>query len=496
MIRPRGALGSRRALNCALSVLAISCLLGTRVGLAMLSGYSAPVLSGQYQPAPRGHPFVFTTRDQLAKVLTTGTPATQQAIALLEQGVREYVAQPNKYTTPYSGCVLEEYLKDLTLEARGESATAVAASLATYAYLTSLHLGYGEPTLATQAQALAKTILLNWARQGFRDAGKFRTNYQQFCNPAGVSDAPTQAAIGLQIGRGMPHWVQAQDLLSGLGSLSSAEQSELDGFLGRVFQLLRNAHNRRAQMGMNECDHFSNHVSAQLMGMAAIARLRDKAEEVAAVAGGDQTLLIPWPLQLQQNIYGRDAHPLQCYATTADHRMFVYTNKITAGEIEDRYRAKPHLMFVYTMGSLQELTVTAAILQSSGYKAIQFAGYGGQTLRTSLDYYAYYFEHFLEVNGAIIPRERSDYPSYDQYVGQEISYGDGHTVDGTDNVITPYALAYRLYPNDAAIVGVLKRAMSLPSKTAPFSRIDNLFLDRLADLPALASAGPTKLREP
>jgi hypothetical protein len=156
----------------------------------------------------------------------------------------------------------------------------------------------------------------------------------------------------------MPHWVQAQDLLSGLGSLSSAEQSELDDFLGQIFQLLRNAHNRRAQMGMNECDHFSNHVSAQLMGMAAIGRLRNKADEVGAVAGGDQTLLIPWPLQLQQNIYGRNARPLQCYATTNDHRLFVYTGTVTAGEIVDRYRAKPHQMFVYTMGSLQKIAIS------------------------------------------------------------------------------------------------------------------------------------------
>ena len=50
------------------------------------------------------------------------------------------------------------YLRKLTFEQAG--AAKAANDLALYAYLVSLHLGYGQPAIAAQAVTLADLILL------------------------------------------------------------------------------------------------------------------------------------------------------------------------------------------------------------------------------------------------------------------------------------------------------------------------------------------------
>jgi hypothetical protein len=177
-------------------------------------------LSGTYRAPTGEHPFVFATPAQMRCYLTSKGPGFVKARANLEKRVRSVIANPDRYTTPFSGCTISTYLHNLTYEYGG--AAHVAADLATYAYLASLKMGFGDAALADNARDVAKSILMRWAVSGFRDNGKLRTQLSDFCDDKGQDSEASRSEIGLQIGRGIPNWVQAQDMLLAVNALRSA----------------------------------------------------------------------------------------------------------------------------------------------------------------------------------------------------------------------------------------------------------------------------------
>lgn len=458
---------------------------------AALPGYSPPPLAGSYKPAAAlAHPYVFSSKEALQKLLADQSPAAVGSLKSLQSRVQGYVAHPAQYAVPYAGCVLNSYLYQATFEGSAIAGAAhpgafpVAADLAMYAYLTSLHANYGDPALADRAMQLAKTILLKWAAEGFRENGVVRTKGEQFCDANNRPGAETTMAVGLQIGRGMPRWVEAQDLLMGLNAFNATEKASLDQFLGSIYQLIETTGNDRAKASGLDCVRFNNQVSAQLMGLAAIARLRDRPADLKSVATGEGGRLeIPWTLQVEQTIYGANPRLASCFGPNADKHVFSQISTVSPGEVMDRYREKPHMMFAYTLGSLEDLLLTAKILQNSGFGADAFVGKEGQSLLSSLHYYSYYFLHFAEDKDTTVPTGNDPYPSYRQYAGQDLSRGDGLTVSGSDGLLNPFLLGNQAFPNDPQIKAVLSHIVHLKSSVVPLSDVSSLLLDSLASLP-------------
>ena len=215
---------------------------------------AAPALPGNYiSAAGLPHPYVFAKPDEYRALLTRHTQITEKALARLQGLVADELRQGSEYTQAYSGCELNVYLRKLTFEQAG--AAKAANDLALYAYLVSLHLGYGQPAIAAQAVTLADSILLSWARDGFRENGKLRTELGQFCEDGRVSLA-SRLDVGLQIGRGMPYWVNAEDLLLAANAMTTPQRATLDGFLDSIYGLLLTASNFWAEHAYTDCQRF------------------------------------------------------------------------------------------------------------------------------------------------------------------------------------------------------------------------------------------------
>ncbi len=216
-------------------------LVGVALGQPQAAPAAPPALQGSYvSAASLPHPFVFAAPAEYRALLTGHTAITVKALARLQALVADELRHGADYTATYSGCELNTYLHKLTYEQGG--AAKAANDLALYAYLTSLHLGYGQPDVATKAQALSLSILTGWAQNGFRDNGKLRTQPTQYCEN-GRTSLTSELDVGLQIGRGMPYWVNAEDLLAAANALPAPQRAALDGFLDAMYGLLLTASN-------------------------------------------------------------------------------------------------------------------------------------------------------------------------------------------------------------------------------------------------------------
>ena len=466
-------------------------LLGMAVALAgnataqadqALPGFTAPPMTQRAAAIPDSHPNVFTDRSRLQKLLSAHTVITDRALQRLQDRARAYVARLPSYTATYAGCDLDQYLKQFSYG--DDSATSVAATLALYASLSGMRAGYGDDALAAQAAAGARAILLAWATTGMRDQGHLRSDFHRFCDAKGQYNSQTWLLVNLQIGRAMPDWVQAQDLLLGMNALDAQQQATLNAFVDPMFELIRTAANYKAATATVDCDRFNNQVSAGLLGMAAIARLRGNQAALMAVAsGGNGQVLIPWTVQMQQNIYGAGESPRTCYGAAGDPHLYKELPTAAAGEVVDRYRAKEFQTFGYTLGSLEQLMLTASVLQRSGFDAVHYAGAHGQTMLTALTYYAHYFATYMDTSKAVVPPNSDPYPSYQQYVGKPVSRDGGATVDGRDGLITPFVIGAQMYPGDKAVLSVLNRAEHFSDRVTPLYGVEGMVLDDLADLP-------------
>ena len=209
------------------------------------------------------------------------------------------------------------------------------------------------------------------------------------------------------------------------------------------------------------------------------------------MAQGSPEIAVTWPEQLEGSIYGVNDLVRSCYgASDSNSHYYFQLPTVAPGEIIDRYRAVTYQPFGYTLGALENLLLSARLLQEAGFPAVDYTGKKGQSLLLALQYYSYYFTRFLDTSATVLPTGPDPYPSYGQYAGHPVSRAGGATVDGRDDLLAPFLLGYRLYPNDPRVKGVLERALSFANTgTAPLYGVDALALD---SLPLLARLKPSR----
>lgn len=439
----------------------------------------APRLPGTYVPPPGTHPFVFATPAQLKVFLDRRGGTFERARAVLEQRARAALEDPSRYTTPYSGCILNRYLYALTYEYGG--AARVAADLATYAYLESLGSGYGDPSLATRARNTAKQILLRWSTEGFREGAILRSKLNQYCDDQGKNTQAVEFEIGLQIGRGMPHWIHSEDLLTGLRAFNSEEIRTLKSFTTDIARLIRYSANKRATLARPACNVFINYVSVSLNALLAISRYRNDSEALVETAfGGKKQIVIPWTTQVENNIYGPGTKVQRCYEGASKSKYF-QTAQIEVGEIVDRYRAGEHQSLGYPLYSLRHLIMGAEIITQSGFQVYSSADNHGNPIQSALRYYGGYFAKLLSAETTRIPGGMQ-YPNSAQYAGKIISTSKGKTIEGADDLLVPFLLGYSVFPEDKILQDVITRAKSFAPNYNVCSSVSSIHYSRLINL--------------
>ncbi len=229
------------------------------------------------------HPFVHVRATELVDILLhKEMRPINGALARLEKDVTTLVTRRVELLNVYRGCQLSDYFRTLTSEYGGAAIS--ASRMALYAYLNGLNLGYGKEPTADSAKEISRSIILAWAATAFIDSnGRPISATTFFCSATGEVDRTTSYAVGLVLARGMPYFVHAYDLLLGLDALSSEEQATVNEFLRRVFEIIKNSANYRAEHQHLECNKYSNHVSVQLAGLVAIARIRMNDELLRSV---------------------------------------------------------------------------------------------------------------------------------------------------------------------------------------------------------------------
>lgn len=409
---------------------------------------------------PTAHPYVLMNKTQALALLSAGTPTTKQALARLAGIAKNMVAAPTKYKTAYTGCDIDQVDAQFSV---GDGAVSGAETMGLYVYLTSLNAGFGDAALAKQAQQVGHDILMNWAKSAFQINGKMMT-YDQFCEPNSTnSKAVIGSLVPLNVGRGMHAWAFAQDMLMAVNAFTPAELTILNNWDDGVLEMLRNAANYKVVQNTEEADRFNNQVSGNLKGMTALALLRGNSSFLKDVATGNGSsgLLLTWPLQVQEAIYGTN-DSIRYRGGCVQPNCFQLAT-VAAGEVDDRFRAHSGQPFGYTIGSLHDLLVTSVMLETAGYSAFNYKGARGQSVQSGFDYYSYFFTKYLSLVAATVPDNGDAYPSYKQYVGQPVSGPSGQFVTGQTSLLNPYAMAFGIYPSDAKIKGLMVKVMNLGS---------------------------------
>jgi hypothetical protein len=411
---------------------------------------SYPRLAGSYVSLEE-RPRVFTTRadlkDLVARIHEPGSFSAEN-FAKLAARVRRDLAAANDWDVAYSGCKIEDYLYGFSVEDAHAAqvdmlrtdlhlaaatlppiGAAIVASRAAL-YATLVRDGAVAPAGAPrpeEAIALAKRILLEWARHGFRASdGRYLAFKTQFCDDNGAYDAVAQAAVGLQVSRGILYSVHAQDLLESLRALGPHERQELDRFHRAIYDLLRNVVDANVR-GL-PCNEFGNHTANDLAGMLSIARLLDDRRAFEAVLYGDDRrlpVLRPWVAYFDRAVYGTHDSPNGCYRNTGPNgltsRPFFQTAVVAPGEIDDRFRNKDAAQGIgYPMFSLERIFNAAEILRIAGFDPYGYRGRNGQSIEAAVRYYACYAKH-AGFEATVSAESGRLCPDYDQYVGKTVA---------------------------------------------------------------------------
>jgi hypothetical protein len=446
--------------GCLVSVTWFAVLFAGLPAQAAPGGY--PPLAGTYRETAE-HPRVFTTpagmKSLVARINVPGA-FSGQIFSKFAAKVAAGLAAPVDWDAVYSGCDLDVYLHAFSYEpmvgyadairsadqlrplmdVKGgmsppRGAAIVAARLALYAALVK---GGARPPAggppSSEAAALAKRILLNWAGQGFRhDKVNFLKSAEQFCDNRGQFSRLYQNGVGLQIARGIIYSVHAQDLLQSIDVLNADETARLNIFHTAMFDLIREASNFRVTVPeLNRpdtvCELYSNHAGSHLIGLLSAARLlNDRWRFMAVLYGADRTmpLAIPWTKWFDHAVYGENDKPIACYKNKGPDRLTsagsFQTSIVAPGEIEDRYRnGNPGQAFGYTLGVLAGLFDMCELMQNAGFDAFGYRGTHRQSIEMAAQYYACYgkyvgFKKTVTVSNARVC------PDYQQYIGQIVS---------------------------------------------------------------------------
>jgi hypothetical protein len=421
-----------------------------------------PALSGTYTSSAQ-HPRVFTTQadlDDMVSRINSPASFSSRIFARLSNQIKADLAANVDWDAVYSGCDLDSYLHAFSYEPRtgypdeirsqsqlsaamhvkpgfapSAGAAIVAGRLALYAALVKggAKTSPGSPA-AGQAAALAKQILLAWSSRGFRDKdGRIFQSAANFCEASGAVTHGTEAAVGLQVARGVIYSVDAQDLLQSIGAFNGAQANQLNVFHVAMFNLIREASNVRAALPeMNRpdsaCERYSNHECAHLIGLLAIARLLNDGRKFNAVLYGNDRSIpvsISWTDWFNHAVYGEHDKPIACHKNSGPDSLTSHPSFQTAvvapGEIEDRYRnANAAQGFGYTLGVLAYLFEMSDLMKNAGYDEIAYRGTHHQSIEMATQYYSCYGKTagFKKTVTADNARACSDYK---QYIGQIVN---------------------------------------------------------------------------
>jgi hypothetical protein len=466
-------------------------LIATLIGclLFLMSTRSAPSLN---PPSPNGpsvpgaytssaqHPRVFMSQADVNDLVTrinAKETFSAQKFSRLANLVKADVAADVEWDAAYSGCDIDIYLHTLSIEetrgyaqevrsqdrirselrmhsnARPPSGAALVASrLALYAALVKAGavVAPGAPSVE-QTTGLAKRILLAWANRGFRsrDGGYFQST-EQFCDQSGKVSPGSQAAVGLQVSRGVFYTVHAQDLLQSLAVLNPGEERQLNAFHSAMYELIRNGLNYRFNQVKMPCDRFSNHVASQLTGLLATSRLLDdKRRFLAALYGGDSSIPIevPWTTYFSKAVYGESESPNPCFPNSGSDALtskpFFQTPVAAPGEIDDRFRnANPLQGIGYSMGTLEHLYAAADIMKSAGLDAYDYRGPHQQSIEMATQYYACY-ARVVGFKKTVTREEARACADSPQYIGKVVNDAEPSILMGA-----------RHFPRNSAITGL------------------------------------------
>lgn len=450
-----------------------------------------PPLSGKYRGTAQ-HPRVFTTPDDLKDLVTRiNSPRSfsAQSFARLAKRVAGDLAARVDWDAVYSGCDIDIYLRAFSIESRGgyagevrgEDALAkamgvrsgtspqaggavVASRLALYAALVkSGAVPAGSAPNPDEAVALAKRILLAWARRGFRDEkGNLRKAETEFCDGDG-RQVPAQT---LQVARGIVYSVHAHDLLQGLHALNEEEEAALNSFHGNMYDWIRNSSNEEYSRSMRwkySDETYNNQFANHLLALLALSRLFDDQQRFAAVLYGANPSIpvsLPWLKLFNYVIYGVGDTPLLNITPNSNEDPSksspAYSTKVVAaGEINDRYRNLTPLQGMgYPVFTLEHLLGTAEIMRIAGFDAYGYRGSHKQSIEMAAQYYACYAQ-YVGFKKTVTADNAKDCPDFQQYIGK--------VVNDVENVIV--VGAYR-FPGNAPLT-----ALDLTAK-AEISRED------------------------
>jgi hypothetical protein len=237
-----------------------------------------------------------------------------------------------------------------------------------------------------------------------------------------------------------------------------------------MFDLIRNASNFRFTLPElnhddTECELYSNHVGAHLIGLLSIARLlNDERRFNAVLYNNDRSipLAIPWTAYFNHAVYGENDKPIGGYKNSGPDALTShpsYQSPIVApGEIEDRYRnANPGQGFGYTLGVLHYLYNMAEIMKNAGIDAYSYRGIHKQSIEMATQYYACYGK-YVGFKQTVTADNACACPDYGQYVGKILNGLEPDIVIG----------AYR-FPNNRAIVEIESAAKNAMSSERPDS---------------------------
>jgi hypothetical protein len=463
---------------------------------------SYPRLAGAYTTVTDA-PHLFTTKADLLDLARRINKAGSYSATRFQQlaaHVKADLAAPIAWDAAYAGCDMEIYLRAFAYEPkpaygndRSEAQLAAALKLppgraaphgaavaaARFALYASLVKAGAMPPVgapgAEEATALAKRIALAWAEHGFRDErGQFRPQ-AELCdlNPDGSAKIPLGGFVGaLTHARGVVYSAQAQDLLQGLGALSTGETARLNAFHRAMQDWILSTHNEevRGIRGKYVDEAYNNQTESHLTALIALARLLDDPAALeAALYGGSGAIAVkmPWVTAFDV-IYGPNDRPFLRISpnTSEDPRQskpsFI-SRVAAAGEINDRYRNENPLQGIgYPMFTLEWLFDAAEVLRNAGFDPYGYRGAHGQSIELATAYYAClaasagFFKEVTEQNATACP-------DYRQYVGKVVNAVEGRILIGS----------YR-FPNNRSITGVEPAAKQAAS-SGPFALDPILF---------------------
>lgn len=424
-------------------------------GVSADAGPTMPqaALPGTYTPCTT-HPCLLTNTAQAAQYVADAQSAKSIAdpnwykyvqLQRLTASVTAALAAPANLTllaTPDNVYDFNTYMAHFSVysgnPAANTGASTVAMILAWYNFLyTASNGAYGNATTAASAKAAANTILLNWAKSGFRPGGKFLSDYRMYTGYSGttlLSGATTAVGINLNIGRGMEPYVLAADLLDD-GTMP--DLTAVTSFIQMQTHMLVGALNYHYDYNAGfRCHRYENQSATGFSALVAGAVFTNDASLIGQISGQSTGVLkYSFPQQLEGTIYGNPDTTGHCTANGSGDKNSLYA---AAGEIMDRERSDGFVhQFGYPIGNLVSEVQTTYMLNSVGLQASAFTGTAGQGIQTAFDYYAQWPTVMASKPGTLITTANAPTNILDsgEYVGSEWGTWPGTTATSTAQVV-------------------------------------------------------------